>query len=161
MPSVHKILVPVDFSSCSDEAVDYAAFLAKKLSASVELVHAWHAPHDLGPFLGQLAVNDPETGEERSLAEFVERQAKEALDRTSTKLADHGLPVSARLVEGTAKRAIVRAVEEGDYDLVVLGTHGRTGLAHVLMGSVAEWVLRHVAVPVVTVRAKGDDDSEA
>ncbi|MEQ9319241.1 MAG: universal stress protein [Polyangiaceae bacterium] len=153
MPSVQKILVPVDFSACSDEAVDYAAFLAKPLSASVELVHAWHAPHDLGPFLGQLAVNDPDTGEERSLSEFVERQAREALERTAARLADHGLPVSARLIEGTAKRAIVRCVEDGNYDMVVLGTHGRTGLAHVIMGSVAEWVLRHVTVPVVTVRA--------
>lgn len=162
MPPARKILVPVDFSDCSVAAVDYAAFLAQHLEASVELVHAWHAPYDLGPFLGQLVINDPDTGEERSLAEFVERQAREALDRTVGRLTDQGLTVSARLVEGTPKRAIVRAVEEGDYDMVVLGTHGRTGLAHVLMGSVAEWVLRHVAVPVVTVRApSGDEDAES
>ena len=156
MPTIAKILVPVDFSACSDEAVSYAAFLAKALSASVEVVHAWHAPYDLGPFLGQLAINDPDTGEERSLAEFVEVQAREALERTVTRLEEQGVAVSARLIEGTPKRAIVRCAEDGDYDLLVLGTHGRTGLAHVLMGSVAEWVLRHVAIPVVTVRAEGE-----
>jgi nucleotide-binding universal stress UspA family protein len=153
MQAIQKILVPVDFSACSEEAVAYAGFLASKLSASVEVIHAWHPPYDLGPFLGQLAITDPDTGEERSLAEFVEEQAREALDRTVSDLGKQGLQVKGHLVEGTPKRAIVRCVEDGDYDLVVLGTHGRTGLAHVLMGSVAEWVLRHVAVPVVTVRA--------
>jgi len=159
MPSIRKILVPVDFSACSDEAVSYAAFLAKALAAEVEVIHAWHAPYDLGPFLGQLAITDPETGQERSLAEFVEVQAREALDSTVARLVDEGLTVTSKLVEGTPKRAIVRCVEDGDYDLVVLGTHGRTGLAHVLMGSVAEWVLRHVTVPVVTVRAPATDET--
>lgn len=161
MHPIRKILVPVDFSACSDEAVAYAAFLASKLSASIEIIHAWHPPYDLGPFLGQLAITDPDTGEDRSLAEFVEEQARDALDRMVARLAQRGLTVTGRLVEGTPKRAIVRCVQDGDYDLVVLGTHGRTGLAHVLMGSVAEWVLRHVNVPVVTVRAHGEAEDTA
>lgn len=161
MQTIRKILVPVDFSACSDEAIVYAGFLASKLAASVEVVHAWHPPYDLGPFLGQLAITDPDTGQERSLSEFVEQQAREALDRTIAELTERGLTVTGRLVEGSPKRAIVHCVEDGDYDLVVLGTHGRTGLAHVLMGSVAEWILRHVTVPVVTVRAPQDGEPTA
>ena len=154
MPEISRILVPVDFSDCSDAALEYALFLAAELGASIDLLHAWHPPHDSSPFLGQLAIADPRDGRHKTLAEFVEEQARDALARVVGHLQGRGVEVrESLLVGGTPKRAIVEAATRGEYHLVIMGTHGRTGLAHVLMGSVAEWVLRHSAVPVLTVRA--------
>ena len=154
MPEISKILVPLDFSDCSDAALEYAVFLAGELGASIDLLHAWHPPYDASPFLGQLAIADPRDGRHKTLADFVEEQAREALERVLARLGERGVGVAkSLLVGGSPKRAIVEAAVAGDYHLVIMGTHGRTGLAHVLMGSVAEWVLRHSSVPVLTVRA--------
>jgi nucleotide-binding universal stress UspA family protein len=154
MPEISRILVPVDFSDCSDAALEYAVFLAGGLGASIDLLHAWHPPQDSSPFFGQLAIADPRDGRHKTLADFVEEQAREALDRVLARLKERGIDVrESVLVGGTPKRAIVEAASRGDYHMVIMGTHGRTGLSHVLMGSVAEWVLRHCTVPVLTVRA--------
>ncbi|MCA9619996.1 MAG: universal stress protein [Myxococcales bacterium] len=151
MSDLQRILVPVDFSACSRAAVAYAAYLAGALGAEVEVLHAWRPPQELGPFLGEVKVTDPETGERRTLAEHVEAQARGALDDFVASLREQGIEAGASLVEGPPKRAVLEAAETGRYQLIVMGTHGRTGLAHALLGSVAEWVLRHVAIPVVTV----------
>ena len=153
MLNVQKILVPVDFSECSGAAVDYAAFLASSFGARVTLLHAWQPPADLGPFLGQVAIRDPDSGKDRTLAEFVESQSRRALDGLLERLEAKGLDVEGKLEAGAARKTIIAVSEADGYDLIVLGTHGRTGLAHAVMGSVAEWVVRHATVPVLTVRA--------
>jgi nucleotide-binding universal stress UspA family protein len=154
MLNVQKILVPVDFSECSGAAVDYAAFLAKSFGAKVTLLHAWQPPADLGPFLGQVAIRDPDSGKDRTLAEFVESQSRHALDGLIEGLTSKGVDVEGRLEPGAARKGITAVSEAEGYDLIVMGTHGRTGLAHAVMGSVAEWVVRHAKVPVLTVRAE-------
>jgi nucleotide-binding universal stress UspA family protein len=153
MLNVRKILVPVDFSECSGAAVDYAAFLAESFGAQITLLHAWQPPADLGPFLGQVAIRDPDSGKDRTLAEFVESQSRRALDGLLERVKAKGVDVEGRLEAGAARKGIIDVSESEGFDLIVMGTHGRTGLAHAVMGSVAEWVVRHAKVPVLTVRA--------
>jgi nucleotide-binding universal stress UspA family protein len=151
MRAIQKILVPIDFSSCSLAAVDYAAFLASALGATVDVMHAWHPPYEIGSLL-QASTNGPEADRRETLGEFVQTQAGQELKHVLARLETRGIDVQGRLEAGTPRRAIVDAAATGGYDLVVMGTHGRTGLAHVVMGSVAEWVVRHCTVPVLTVR---------
>lgn len=152
MSAIKKILVPVDFSSCSAQAVDYALFVAKTFDAHVDLMHAWQPPYEFGPLLGTVTLRDPETETETSYTEFIEKQASTALTTLVAQLAQKGATVGHRLEPGPAKRAIIEAAAAGAYDLIIIGTHGRTGLAHTFLGSVAEWVVRHATIPVLTVR---------
>ncbi len=154
MATIRTILVPVDFSECSDVAVRYAVDLAGTLGARIDVLHAWTPPAELNPVLAQLAIRDPEHGGERSLSEFVEAQAAVALDNVVARLECDKVPVRGLLEAGPAKRTIVQLAEMSGYDLIIMGTHGRTGLSHLLMGSVAEWVVRHANVPVLTIRTK-------
>jgi nucleotide-binding universal stress UspA family protein len=149
MRVIRKILVPVDFSPCSSQAVDYAAFLAKELGADVDVMHAWHPSQEIGPIVGAF---DHSAERDRALADFVQTDAGKELKRVLFRLEARGVNVHGRLEAGSPRHAIVDAAAHGDYDLIVMGTHGRTGLAHVVAGSVAEWVVRHAPVPVLTVR---------
>jgi nucleotide-binding universal stress UspA family protein len=151
MSAIRKILVPVDFSECSRAALERAVELARELRAEIHLMHAWQPPYEVGPFLAQVPVLGP-TGRRTSLAELARRESGHALEKLTAELADAGVVVTGRLEPGSAREAIVHAATGGGYDLVVMGTHGRTGLRHLLLGSVAEWVVRHSAVPVLTVR---------
>src|SRR5262245_21034357 len=151
MRDIQRILVPVDFSSCSLAAVDYAAFLASALGATIDVMHAWHPPYEIGSLL-HASTHGPEADRRETLAEFMQTQAGQDLKHVLARLEARGLDVQGRLEAGNPRRAIVDAAGTGGYDLIVMGTHGRTGLAHVVMGSVAEWVVRHCTVPVLTVR---------
>lgn len=155
MTPIDRILVAVDFSECSAAAADYAAFMARELKAELDVLHVWQPPHELGPLLGQLAITDPSDKREITLSEFICSQAKAALDKQLEGLRDkhHDVEATGRLEEGPVKQTIVEVAASGNYDLVVMGTHGRTGLDHLLTGSVAEWVVRHSPVAVITVGA--------
>lgn len=153
MDPINKILVPVDFSPGSKSALEHALFLGHRFGAAVHVLHAWDIPGYVRP---DLTVWDGDASS--SLAEHARREAEQNM---SEFLADAELPeqpvqVTSEIVSGTAYAAILQAIEQGGYDLVVMGTHGRTGLSHLMMGSVAEKVVRRSPVPVMTVRgAKG------
>lgn len=144
-----KILVPVDFSKCSGEALDYALSLAKALGASVEVLHAYEIPAFVPPesvvVLGEV---------EASLAQHAEREAKQQLAAFLAEHAAGELPWRVQL--GPPALAVLERLEAGDVDLVVMGTHGRTGLSRWVMGSTAEKVLRGTPCPVLTVRTPSD-----
>ena len=153
MKPLKRILVPVDFSPCSDAALELAADLAEQYGAEVDILHVWQPPQELGAFVGLSSV-PIEGGRHLSLTQFIMAEAQDDLDGLVEQLDDRQLAaVRAHLEEGSPRRVILDFAEQGTFDLLVMGTNGRTGLAHLFMGSVTEWVVRHAQIPVLTVRA--------
>jgi nucleotide-binding universal stress UspA family protein len=144
MPEIRRIVCPVDFSEPSEHALQYATDLAQRFGARLELVHAYELPTYALPDGAVFAGADFETKLSNEL------QAR--LDEQVDKAKQAGLSVDGHLLRGVAHKEIVRFSEENGADLVVMGTHGRTGLEHVLLGSVAERVVRMATMPVLTVR---------
>ncbi|MGH8579037.1 MAG: universal stress protein [Gammaproteobacteria bacterium] len=142
---IRKLLIPTDFSDLAEHTLDYAIGLAAALNASVELVHVHHSPA-LSLQNGELTMPvDPTLG-----ADY-EANVRQRLDKLAEKYQASGVKVSGCLLSGVPYAEIIRAAEDGSADLIVMGTHGRTGLAHLLMGSVAERVVRRSPIPVLTV----------
>jgi universal stress protein A len=139
-----KILLPTDFSDHADEALRYALALAQTHAASLCLVHAY----DILPYTlpeGMPMVDDVQMGQ---LREALEKQLQTAAERAR---AGGATQVTTQLVTGSASTEIVRVAAELQADLIVMGTHGRTGLTHLLIGSVTEKVVRKAPCPVLTV----------
>jgi len=142
-----KILCPVDFSDASRSALQVASELARRFDGEVTVFHAYPLP---GYTLPEGTVL-PATGMLQELAE----QTDALLARWQSEgLADGAPRVSTGKAVGEPAAEIVAAAEDGKYDAIVVGTHGRTGLAHVLLGSVAERVVRRAPMPVITVRPR-------
>jgi nucleotide-binding universal stress UspA family protein len=149
MAKIQNILVPVDFSPSSKLAVEYALLFAERYSAQVRLLHAWEVPAFLRPDLTVWA------GElNATLSDHIRHEAEKAMKEfiADTKIADRK-DVSFEIQVGQPYAVILAALETGAFDLVVMGTHGRTGLSHLVLGSVAEKVVRRSTKPVLTVRA--------
>jgi nucleotide-binding universal stress UspA family protein len=144
MPEIKRILCPVDFSETSEHALRYAIDLASRLGADVRLLHTYQLPTYALPDGALLArpdfVNNLTTELQKQLDELVHRYA------------GHGVALEAKLTEGLAFQEIDRVAQEDGADLIVMGTHGRTGMKHLLLGSVAERVVRTAKAPVLTVR---------
>lgn len=140
MIELKRILAPTDFSEYSSEAIGYACALAEKFGAELHLLHVLEVHAGSTPvFAGGLALT-PRVQESREAAET--ELKKVAPDREAVRAT----------VEGPAFLGIVRYAKENNIDLIVMGTHGRSGLAHVMIGSVAERVVRKAPCPVLTVR---------
>ena len=141
MISIRKILCPVDFSACSEHAVGYAVAFAQAYDSDLELIHVVQIiPAGLEPAAyGQVTKEMEELNASRlhELAERVKQQ--------HVRVSEY-VTVGAPFVE------IVQRAREKDVDLIVMGTHGRSGLSHVLIGSCAERVVRKAHCPVLTVR---------
>lgn len=151
MHDVKQILVPVDFSSCSKEALDYALSLAGHFKARVDVFHAWSAPSYVSPYLA-VRINTDAEGE-NTLENLARTEAtKQMLDFVAAADVPEGVQVNLRVEFGIESDIIKVAAQ--DYDLIVMGTHGRTGLPHFFMGSVTEKVVRSAPTPVIIVRAK-------
>lgn len=138
-----RILVPIDGSEQADQALGYA--IEHYPDASFTLLHVLElGTGDLSAFAGITGrVPDEEALGER---------ADELLGEAKERVESVGATAETDRRQGRPDRAIVRELEEGDYDLVVLGSHGRDGVARVLLGSVAEKVVRRSPVPVLVVR---------
>lgn len=148
-----KILIPVDFSTCSGAALEYALMLQRELNAELEVLHAFEIPAFVPPHVVVMM------GEvEASLADHAEQQAKRELDAF---LERHGAAgdTPRQVLLGPPGAVVLERLESGDVDLVVMGTHGRSGLARWVMGSTAERVLRGATCPVLTIRSKNDEPS--
>jgi len=144
MSDIRKILVPTDFSDCSAAAATTAATLAAKLGATVSLVTVVDTSGFLSGF-----------GQAIPLREGVAQLLTAAQDRIREFAGKHlaalgQVPFEVR--EGSTWKEILTAAENSKADLIIIGTHGHTGVAHMLLGSVAEKVVRHSKVPVMTVR---------
>ncbi len=131
--AIQRLLVPVDLSSCSRAALEFACNLARPLGAKLEV----------------LFVRQPEAG-----APSVEAARDELHRFVAPLVAGLGEPVSERVDSGDARERILAAAEASNADAIVLGTHGRTGRARSLAGSVAESVVRSASCPVITVRER-------
>ncbi|HEX6277084.1 MAG TPA: universal stress protein [Polyangiaceae bacterium] len=145
---IEKILVPVDYSECSRAALAKATEFAESFGAKLDVVHVWDRPTYVSD---SLMVASP-SGEKRSLIEMIrENAAQEMVDFIRTVKVPATVALSHRLLSGEPVSTLLRDLKEHQHDLVVVGTHGRTGLTHVLVGSVAERLVRSSPVPVVTV----------
>lgn len=134
-----RILVPIDFSAGSDAALEMATSLARDSGGSLVLVHVEIIP--LSAAGGEYLYAMPEPPTEELLAK---------LDAVA--VPDSHVPVERRLLAGDPADAIVRLAQTEDVDMIVMGTHGRRGLSRLLMGSVAETVVRAAPCPVLTVK---------
>jgi nucleotide-binding universal stress UspA family protein len=137
--NIKRILFPTDFSHTGDAALAFAASLAKESDGRLIIVHVQEAPLAYGGGEMYYGIPEPSTDELMNMLHDV-------------KPKDSSVPVQYRLITGDPADAIVRLAEEDDVDLIVLGSHGRTGLTRLLMGSVAEAIVRKAHCPVLVYK---------
>ena len=147
-----RILHASDFSPASRSAFTMARVLAKKLGARLILFHAYEGIAPVVMAAPMMPMAGPASGAIVDKLWATARMAGErGLERLAARARRDGLRVSTRLKAGTPASAIVRAARKERAAMVVLGTHGRTGLPRLLLGSVAERVIRTAPCPVLTV----------
>jgi nucleotide-binding universal stress UspA family protein len=142
-----RILVPVDFSEYTDEIVTCAVELAKRFGSEIHLFHVVPSMTHLTHYESFLA-SETVVSIEKGIQEEVEKD----LRRTARGI--EGIPVTKAVRTGTPFVEIIDYVRQNDIGLIVMGTHGRGGLEHILIGSVAEKVVRKSPCPVLTIRPK-------
>jgi universal stress protein A len=145
MIKLQKVLVPTDFSDCSEAALKYGRAFAKAFGASLHLLHVIQDPYTQ-PWAAEAfpaPLND--------LLDQWQAQARKRLSESLTEADRAAVTIGVQI--GAPYLEIVRYAQEQQIDLIVLGTHGRGPLGHVLLGSVAEKVVRKAPCPVLTVRA--------
>ena len=143
---IQRILCPVDFSDSSDHAMRYASALAENFGAELTLLHVV-API-MAALPGETALPDTLQADIDELAEA----CRERLELIVGKLVTSGLTVKHKVLNGVPFIEIIRYARDAETDLIVMGTHGRTGLGHLLIGSVAERVVRKSPCPVLTIK---------
>jgi nucleotide-binding universal stress UspA family protein len=150
VPTFSKIVAATDFSEDSSNALNIAQEVAQKFASEVVLLHVDQplAPVMMTPELGPAM----DVGAMGRIAEEQRMLAQKELDKIAGQLRGAGLHVKVLLKVGSPFLEIIHTAQTENADLIVLGTHGRTGLAHVLMGSVAERVVQKAHCPVLTVR---------
>jgi len=144
---IKKVLVPVDFSKDSLRAAEYAKNFAAPFGAQLVLLHVIEPIYYASP--ADMYAASP------NLALLIEEQRKAAqaqLEQLAQKLSGQGAKVQTLLKSGSPPQVLADTAKRIKADLIVMATHGRTGLAHVLLGSVAERVVRLATCPVLTVR---------
>lgn len=139
------ILVATDFSAAAEAALDHALLLAAKLEAKVYLLHAY-----LLPIVG---FPDGVLLPSAEIATRIMTSAQTDLANAVAKRKGSGIAIQPILKQADAREAVLATAEDLGADLVVMGTHGRNGIARALIGSVAEAVVRAASVPVLTVHA--------
>ncbi|MFN3200796.1 MAG: universal stress protein [Bradymonadia bacterium] len=156
MLSIKRILVPIDFSACSQHALDYALTFAERFEARVDLLHVYEPPFDLGDVPVQVGDAPP-----LPISEYIRVQVRNNLEVMLDQCPEH-IQVTSHLITGRVDHEVVELAERESIDLIIMGTHGRTGLSRFFLGSVAERVLRRANCPVLTVRHPEEDaDIEA
>lgn len=148
MGRYERILVPTDGSDATLEAVQQAVDLAAEHGATIHALYVVNS----ASFAGL-----PMDSSWENVSAMLSEEGATALDDVAATAENHGVDVERELADGNPAREIVRYAEDEDCDLVVMGTHGRGGIDRLLLGSVAEKVVRSSTVPVLTVRV-GDDE---
>jgi nucleotide-binding universal stress UspA family protein len=147
MISLKRILLPTDFSDYAGEAEKYACALAENFNAELHVLHVFEPPV---PMTGEGAFIPP-----LDYVQSLEAAAEKQLQATIDPEWEKGRTVVRAAAEGAPFVEIIQYAKEHDVDLIVIATHGRSGLAHLLLGSVAEKVVRKAPCPVLTVRPEG------
>ncbi len=148
-----RIVVPLDFSACAARAMEIAIGLAERERASLTLVHVSPLPPNLPP---DAQVTPPGATEPVRIDEYTTRAARQRLESIAAPVRARGLDVrtfALAATSGDVAEEVLRAARDVDADAIVVGTHGRTGLSHLLLGSVAEKLIRLATVPVITIRS--------
>lgn len=146
------ILVPHDFSSSANHAAAIARDEARLHGGTLVLLHVIELPYQLSPD----AIIVPESsGAPISVKQYAIETAEAHLQDIADRLAKDGVVATSTVVIGSPVDEINRAVDEHHADLIVMGTHGRTGFQHLMAGSVAERIVRSAKVPVLTIRHAG------
>jgi nucleotide-binding universal stress UspA family protein len=146
LPDIRLILVPHDLGEAADHALSYALSLAKRFDARVTVLHAYEVP-TLGSSEALVASLE--------FASEVERVSGNALNGIAARARQSGVEVETILRRGTAWSEIIALAEQTRADLIVMGSHGRKGVSHALLGSVAEKVARMAPCPVLIARDTG------
>jgi universal stress protein A len=145
MKPFDKILTAIDFSESSDFAFEYALTLARQFQAELILMHVINEPVDLrGFYVPHISFEQLEKEIEEGAEKMMEKFCQ-------TKLGDF-TKFTTVVVAGIPYEEIIRKSKETGASLIVLGTHGRTGIDHLIFGSTAERVVRSAACPVLTIR---------
>ena len=137
-----RILVPTDGSAASRPAIQHAVALAAAHDAAVHGIYVINTAS---------FASIPTEGTWEGVSEMLEREGKEALEEITDIAEAEDVPVECVQLDGSPSREIVRYAEANDCDLIVMGTHGRGGIDRLLLGSVAEKVVRSSTIPVLTV----------
>ena len=144
---LRRILLPTDFSRCANYALPYAASIARATGATIICVHV---VEPIVPAVGYSGLAEP-----MPIADISE-QLEDSAERELPQLAEcddfNGLKVEEVIVHGDAAAEIVRVAGEREVDLIVVSSHGRTGLGRIIFGSTAEAVVRHASCPVLVVK---------
>lgn len=152
---LQKIVLPTDFSGCANYALPYAASIARATGATIICVHV---VEPVVPAVGYTGLAEP-----MPIADISD-QLEDSAERQLPKLAEceecEGLKIEEVIVHGDAAAEIVRVAEEHEADLVVISSHGRTGLGRIIFGSTAEAVVRHATCPVLVVKPPPEEETE-
>jgi nucleotide-binding universal stress UspA family protein len=143
-----KILVPLDFSDYTEEIINVAVRIAEKFGSTIHLLHVIPNMDYFTPYESFLPAENLV-----SIQRDIEREVGKDLEAVVKKISD--IPVTKAIHTGVAFLEIIDYVRSEKIDLVVMGTHGRGGFEHILLGSVAEKVVRRSPCPVLTVRPAG------
>ena len=143
------ILVPHDFSASANHACALARDEAKMHGGRIVLLHVIDLPHQIG---GTEVVIPPETGAPIPIKDYAVSSAEQHLGDLAARLTKDGATVKTFVRVGNPVDEILRFIDEEKADVVVMGTHGRTGIRHLIAGSIAERIVRASKVPVLTVR---------
>jgi nucleotide-binding universal stress UspA family protein len=154
MFNIKNILLPTDFSSLSLSAASYAVDIAEQYKAKVHLLYVLEKTPPI------LAIRSLDLSEEK-IIKSMEEEAKKSLENVTIKVKKHakteGFVVEQVLRKGLEYEEINKYAEEKKIDLIVIATHGRTGLLHTLLGSVAEKVIRYAKRPVLVITPTGKE----
>jgi nucleotide-binding universal stress UspA family protein len=146
MLSIKSVLVPTDFSDASEAALNYGRGLAEAFGASLHLVHV------MEDLLAHAWAAEVYVASAPNLREEIERESRLRLETMLPEAERERLRAQVALLAGNPFIEIIRYAKANDIDLIVMGTHGRGPIAHMLLGSVAEKVVRKSPCPVLTVR---------
>ena len=144
-----RILVPTDFSESAEQALKYAVRFNDLCHAEIFLLHVFTLPEYVSPLSAKAKV-DSEVADD--VLEAAKKRALEKLEDIARRLADKKPAISISLSMGVPFEEIVKFSAERDVDLIVMSTHGRTGLGRILLGSTTERVISHAACPVIVLK---------
>ena len=145
---IRRILVPLDFSESTSPLLEWAAHLASQHGSSVVLLHAYHLPVEFQQLEGAYLPPD--------FWSNVKSEAEQSLGRFAEDLTARDVEVETIVREGYPASVIVDEAEAQGVDMIVIGTHGHSGLKHMLLGSIAERVVQKSHCPVLTVKSESE-----
>ena len=152
---LRTILLPTDFSGCANYALVYAAAIARAVRAKIICIYVLEP---MVPAVGYTGLADPMPIAD--ISEQLEDSAERELPQVVQSEELRGLEVEEVITHGDASAEIVRVAAERGVDLIVISSHGRTGLGRIIFGSTAEAVVRHASCPVLVVKPPADEEDE-